>query len=154
MGRGRRRIGFVEAMPAAWPVAGTQRRQLRSARGLRSLLDDAFEFALLSVLLDELFIEPVFELVPDVPSLPLDDVDELVEVLFGEVLVLAFEFMSELVDELLGIALELLFDEVPVLLLVLLPLVCASATPPAMPMAPMATVVSLRIAFMWGLRGG
>lgn len=91
-----------------------------------------------------------------VPSLPVDDVDELVEVPFGEVLVLVlvFEFMSELVDELLGIALELLFDEVPVLLLVLLPLVCASATPPAMPMAPMATVVSLRIAFMWGLRGG
>jgi len=71
-------------------------------------------------------------------------------VLLGEVLVLLeleFEFMSELVDELLGIALELLFD-VPVLLLVLLLLVCASATLPAMPRAPMATVVSLRIAFM------
>ena len=69
--------------------------------------------------------------------------------LLGDVLVLLefeFEFMSELVDELLGIALELLFDVVPVLLLVLL--VCARATPPAMPMAPMATVVSLRIAFM------
>jgi len=54
-------------MPSAWPVAGTSRRQLRSARGLRSLLDDAFEFALLSVLLDELFIEPVLEPVLDVP---------------------------------------------------------------------------------------
>ena len=69
------------------------------------------------------------------------------ELLLGEVLVLfEFELVSVLVDELLGIALELLFDVVPVLLLVLL--VCARATPPAMPMAPMATVVSLRIAFM------
>jgi hypothetical protein len=75
---------------------------------------------------------------------------EFVDVLLGEVLLLfelEFEFMSELVDELLGIALELLFDDVPVLLPAL-PLVCASATPPAMPRAPMATVVSLRIAFM------
>jgi hypothetical protein len=88
----------------------------------------------------------------------LDEFDELLEPLVGDVLVpefeLEFEFMSELVDELLGIALELLFDEVPELLLVLLPLVCASATPPAMPRAPMATVVSLRIAFIFGLRGG
>ena len=60
---------------------------------------------------------------------------------------LEFELRSDVVDEFAGIALELFVVDVPVLLLVVL-LFCATATPAARPMAPIATAVNFRIAFM------
>ena len=108
---------------------------MRSARGDSEWFEvsvDDVPFVALSLPFDELLFEELF--VAEVPEAPLFD-----------------EFDDVLSDVLLAVELGLLIEPAALELLpvVLSELVlCASAAPPAIPIAPTATAVSFKIAFI------
>jgi hypothetical protein len=142
-----------------WPAAGLlgegrdPSRQLRSARGRKLAL--ALPLPSVEVLLDE-FVERV-ELV-SVPDVEASFVPWVVEPVLGEAaefefqvaFEFEFEFESALAFEFGRVALELAFELSIVLVgeFVVVAVLCARATPPAMPSVPRAAAVSLRIEFM------
>jgi hypothetical protein len=130
---------------------------LRSARGDSEPFEvpgDDVPFVALSLPLDEPLLEELF--VAEVPEAPLfDEFDDVpLEPVLDEFI---DEFDDVLSDVLLAVELGLLIEPAALELLpvVLSELVlCASAAPPAIPIAPTATAVSFKIAFIIHLLKG